>query len=76
MGYLSHWSQNIADDLDLELLGIVSEPFALSRCFDFEEGELSAIFIDVGGGVTDIAVVNNGTVIGTKMFGIGGRTFT
>ncbi len=67
---------DIADDLDLELLSIVSEPFALSRCFDFEEEELSAIFIDVGGGITDIAVVSNSTVIGTKMFGIGGRTFT
>lgn len=68
--------QNIADDLELELLSIFSEPFALSRCLDFEEGEMSAIFIDVGGGVTDIALIKNGSVMGTKMFGIGGRTFT
>jgi len=68
--------QNIADDLELELLGIVSEPFALSKCLDFEEDELSAIFIDVGGGATDIAIVSNGSVLNTKMFGIGGRTFT
>ena len=68
--------QNIADDLGLELLSIISEPFALSCCLDFEEGDSSAIFIDIGGGVTDIAVVENGSVAGTKMFGIGGRTFT
>lgn len=68
--------QKIADDLELELLSITSEPFALSRCFDPEDGDLSAIFIDMGGTVTDIAVVENGSVIGTKMFGIGGRTFT
>ncbi len=68
--------QNIADDLELELLSIVSEPFALSRCLDFEEGNTSAIFIDVGGSGTDIAVVSNGSVVSTKMFGIGGRTFT
>ena len=68
--------QNIADDLELELLSIVSEPFALSRCLDFEEGNTSAIFIDVGGSGTDIAVVANGSVVSTKMFGIGGRTFT
>ncbi|MBI5732114.1 MAG: hypothetical protein HY982_02015 [Candidatus Magasanikbacteria bacterium] len=68
--------QSIADDLDLELLSVVSEPFALSRCIEAEEGGLSALFIDVGGGATDIALVTNGSVVGTKMFGIGGRTFT
>jgi cell division protein FtsA len=31
---------------------------------------------DVGGGTTDIAVVNDGGVEGTRMFGIGGRSFT
>lgn len=75
---LGHYDalQTIADELELELLSIISEPFALSRCLEFEEGELSAIFIDVGGTVTDIAIVNSGSIIGTKMFGIGGRTFT
>lgn len=74
---LGHYGalQNIAQDLELELLGIVSEPFALSRCVESEEG-LSAIFVDVGGSSTDVAVVSNGSVQGTKMFGIGGRTFT
>ena len=32
--------------------------------------------MDVGGGTTDIAVVNDGGVQGTKMFGIGGRAYT
>jgi len=75
---LNHYAalQNIADELGLELLGIISEPFALSKCLNFEEEELSAIFIDVGGGCTDIAIVTNGSVTNTKMFGIGGRTFT
>lgn len=75
---LAHYEalQNIAEDLGLELLSIVSEPFALSRCMDFEEGDTSAIFIDVGGSGTDIAVVTDGFIVGTKMFGIGGRTFT
>ena len=76
---LVHFSslQSIADELNLDLLGIISEPYALSRCLDFEDGgNLSAIFMDVGGGTTDIAVVSNGSVIGTKMFALGGRTFT
>jgi cell division protein FtsA len=37
---------------------------------------LSAILMDVGGGTTDIAVINEGGVQGTKMFGIGGRAYT
>lgn len=75
---LVHFSslQSIADELDLDLLSIISEPYALSRCMDYEDGSLSAIFIDIGGGTTDIAVVSNGSVIGTKMYAIGGRTFT
>jgi cell division protein FtsA len=32
--------------------------------------------MDVGGGTTDIAVVDEGGVQGTEMFGIGGRGFT
>jgi cell division protein FtsA len=37
---------------------------------------MSAILMDVGGGTTDVAVINEGGVQGTKMFGIGGRAFT
>jgi cell division protein FtsA len=43
---------------------------------DQESADFSAIFIDIGGGTTDIAVVNNGGVEGTRMFAIGGRSFT
>ena len=32
--------------------------------------------IDIGGGTTDIAIVRNGGVEGTKMFALGGRSFT
>jgi len=74
---LGHYGalQSISEELGLELLGIVSEPFALSRCIETEEG-LSALYIDVGGGCTDITAVTGGSVVGMKMFGIGGRTFT
>jgi cell division protein FtsA len=37
---------------------------------------MSAILMDVGGGTTDIAVIDEGGVQGTKMFGIGGRAYT
>jgi len=69
--------QTIAAELDKELLSIVTEPYAVSKCLDFEDGgNYSAIFIDIGGGTTDIAVVENGNIKATKIFAMGGRTFT
>lgn len=69
--------QTIAEELGLDLLSIAAEPYAVARCVGLEDSaEFSAIFIDIGGGTTDIAVVRGGGVEGTKMFGIGGRVFT
>lgn len=69
--------QSVASDLDLNLVNIAAEPFAVAKSVGGQDsGEFSAIFIDIGGGTTDIALVNNGGVEGTKMFAIGGRSFT
>lgn len=69
--------QTIAEKLDLDLLSITAEPYAVARCTgEAESQDFSAIFIDIGGGTTDIAVVRAGGVEGTKMFALGGRAFT
>lgn len=69
--------QTIAESLDLDLLSIAAEPFAVARCMGSDQSnDFSAIFIDIGGGTTDIAVVNQGGLAGTKMFALGGRAFT
>jgi cell division protein FtsA len=69
--------QSVAADLDLNLINIAAEPFAVAKSVGGQDSsEFSAIFIDIGGGTTDIALVNNGGVEGTKMFAIGGRAFT
>lgn len=70
--------EKTAQELDLDLLAVAAEPFAVARAVignNTNQG-LSAILMDVGGGTTDIAVVNEGGVQGTKMFGIGGRAYT
>ncbi len=69
--------QKIAEELDLDLLSIAAEPYAVARSMGLENMiDFSAIFIDVGGGTTDIAVVRSGGLEGTKMFALGGRAFT
>lgn len=69
--------QAITDGLQLDLISIATEPYAVARCFgDDDSGDISSIFIDVGGGTTDIAVVRSGGLDGTKMFALGGRIFT
>lgn len=70
--------ERTAQQLDLELLAVAAEPFAVSRSVlgDNTDANMSAILMDVGGGTTDVAVINDGGVQGTKMFGIGGRAYT
>ncbi len=69
--------QTIADELKLELLSIAAEPYAVARSIGIEDAlDFNAVFIDIGGGTTDIAVVRNGGLEGTKMFALGGRAFT
>ncbi len=68
--------QTIASDLGLDLLSITAEPYAVARGVSEDTEGFGAIFIDIGGGTTDVAVVHKGGVEGTKMLAIGGRAFT
>lgn len=70
--------ERVADELSLRLIAVSAEPFAVSRSVIGTDAssDFTAILADVGGGTTDVAVVNDGGVEGTKMFGIGGRSFT
>lgn len=70
--------EKVADELALDLIAVAAEPFAVSRSVlgNDASSSFTAILADVGGGTTDIAVVNDGGVEGTRMFGIGGRSFT
>ncbi len=69
--------ETVAQGLDLTLAAIVAEPYALARCLSTNAGaDSGAIFIDIGGGTTDIALVRQGGIEETRMFALGGRTFT
>ncbi len=70
--------EKVCAELSLDLLAVAVEPFAVCRaCLgDDADNNFSGIVMDIGGGTTDIAVVDDGGVEGTKMFSIGGRSFT
>jgi cell division protein FtsA len=69
--------QSVANQLGLELLGVIAEPYAVATCLDPGElGDAGAVFVDVGGGTTDVALVRHGGIAGTKMLALGGRAFT
>ena len=69
--------QSVASQLDLDLLEIVAEPYAVARVLGAEHvRQAGALFIDVGGGTTDVALVRQGGIEGTRMFALGGRAFT
>ncbi|MBQ2695302.1 rod shape-determining protein [Candidatus Saccharibacteria bacterium] len=70
--------EKVCAELNLDLLTVAVEPFAVCRaCLgDDLDSNFSGVVMDIGGGTTDIAVVEDGGVEGTKMFSIGGRSFT
>jgi cell division protein FtsA len=69
--------QSVVAQLGLDLISVVAEPYAVARCLSGDQVSASgALFIDVGGGTTDVALVRQGGVEGTRMFALGGRAFT
>ncbi|MBN1373745.1 pilus assembly protein PilM [Candidatus Dojkabacteria bacterium] len=63
--------------LNLEVISIVAQPFSIAKAFKGADSiEFDGIFIDVGGGTSDIAVVQKGTLVNSYMFAFGGRIFT
>ena len=69
--------ESVAAQLDLELLEIVAEPYAVARVLASEQvQQAGALFVDIGGGTTDVALVRAGGIEGTRMFALAGRAFT
>jgi cell division protein FtsA len=70
--------EKVCAELNLDLLTVAVEPFAVCRaCLGNDlDSSYSGIVMDIGGGTTDVAVIEDGGVEGTKMFSIGGRSFT
>lgn len=69
--------ESVVEQLGLKLVKVVAEPYAVARSISGEQvGQSGALFVDVGGGTTDVALVRSGSVEGTRMFALGGRAFS
>ncbi|MBR3319732.1 rod shape-determining protein [Candidatus Saccharibacteria bacterium] len=70
--------EKVCAELELDLLTVVVEPFAVCRaCLgDDIDVDFSAVIMDIGACTTGVAVVDSGDICGTKMFNIGGISFT
>src|SRR4029453_10918017 len=68
--------QTVAAKVGMELIAVVAEPYAVARVLDSEQvRQGGALFVDVGGGTTDVALVRQGGIEGTRMFALGGGAF-
>jgi cell division protein FtsA len=69
--------QTVAERLGLQVLSLVVAPYALAVGIkNARDEQFSGVFVDMGGGTTDVALVENGVIVGTNMFAFGGRIFT
>ncbi len=69
--------RTIVEALDLDLLSIVAEPYAVASALTNRPAmNYGGVVIDIGGGTTDVALLRNGGIEGTKAFALGGRAFT
>ena len=69
--------KNIAKKLSLEIIDVISEPYAVVMSMGIKEIiKFNAILIDIGGKTTNITIISEGNVRKVKTFDIGGRTFT
>ena len=69
--------KNIAKKLDLNIINIIAEPYAVAMSMGIKEIiKFNAILVDIGGKTTNITVISEGNVKKVKTFDIGGRTLT
>jgi cell division protein FtsA len=73
-------AQNIvkcANKAGLNVMDIVLEPLASAEaCLGEDERDLGVCLIDIGGGTTDLAVFENGSIKHTSVLGVGGFHIT
>lgn len=69
--------RSVVRNLGLPFLAAVAEPYAVAGAALTDEAcEFGTLVVDVGGGTTDIALIQRSGIAGTRMLPMGGRAFT
>lgn len=69
--------QSVIDECKLNLVSIINEPYSLLKSFDISNHYYkNSLFIDIGGDLTNIGIVQNSHIIHVGSFQSGGRQFT
>lgn len=68
--------KSLVEKLGKQVIGIFAQSYPVARAMSIRDQSQNAIVIDVGGGTTDVSVVRNGIIEGSKSFNIAGRAFT
>lgn len=69
--------KTIASKLNLALAGVSYGPYAVLKAIGAQDiMKFSAIFIDIGGGTTDVVIVRNRNIEDDRFFIFGGKAFT
>ncbi|MDF1498657.1 MAG: cell division FtsA domain-containing protein [Patescibacteria group bacterium] len=69
--------KDIVKKLDLELLDMVSEPYAVAMSIGTKDStEFNSILVDIGSGTTNVAIVREGNIESVKTFNVGSQVFT
>ncbi|MBI2414338.1 rod shape-determining protein [candidate division WWE3 bacterium] len=68
---------DIASKLGLNLIAIAPTTYSLAKALSYSKGaDYDAVLIDVGGDITDVAVVFGGGIVASRSIEIGGNHFT
>ena len=69
--------QKLAAKLGVDLIGIATEPYTLADIvIPKDDLDFGAIILDIGGDTTNLIIIQNQEVVGTRMFALGGRSIS
>lgn len=68
--------QSVIQALKLQIKTIAATPFAIAYALQTEKSKTDAIIIDIGAGTTDVALIRNGGIEGSRSYALAGNSFT